>query len=135
MHTVRCSPCAGHQLLERHVGLLREDYSVITNSILSYLQCLQASLRIREGGLRIRRASSLALSAFLASAASTSGLQDIILSACMAGMALTTRFAQHAAPGRPLMAFHVRPMNALSASAPGMHLASYMSGIQFGRVP
>ena len=32
MHTLRCSPCAGHHLLEIHDGLLREGISVITNS-------------------------------------------------------------------------------------------------------
>ena len=31
MHTLRCSPCAGHHLLEIHDGLLRQGISVITN--------------------------------------------------------------------------------------------------------
>jgi len=42
-------------------------------------QWLQASLPVKDGGLGIRRAASLALPAFLASAASTSSLQDSIL--------------------------------------------------------
>ena len=73
-------------MLEIHDGLLREVISVITNSFLTYLQWLQASLLMWKGGLEIRRASSLALSAVLASAASTSSLQDLILSACVAGV-------------------------------------------------
>ena len=40
---------------------------------------LQASLPVRDGGLGVRCASTLALSAFLASAASTSELQACIL--------------------------------------------------------
>ena len=62
-----------HHLLEIHAGLLREGISVITNSFLSDLEWLHASLPIREGGLGL----DVALSAFLASAASTSGLQDL----------------------------------------------------------
>ena len=42
-------------------------------------QWLQASLPVRNGGLGIRRVSSLASSAFLASAAGTRELQDRIL--------------------------------------------------------
>jgi hypothetical protein len=42
-------------------------------------QSLQASPPIRAGGLRVRRVSSLAPSAFLASAAGTRDLQDLIL--------------------------------------------------------
>ena len=42
-------------------------------------QWLQASLQVRNGGLGLRPVSSLASSAFLASAAGTSELQDHIL--------------------------------------------------------
>ena len=79
MHTLRCAPCSGHLLFYEFDNLLCEGISVITNSLLSDLQWLQASLPIREGGLGIRHASLLALSTFLASAASTTFLQDLLL--------------------------------------------------------
>ena len=80
MHTLRCVTCAGHPSLTVIDNLLREGISSITNSLLSDIQWLQASLPIRNGDLGIRRATSLALSAFLTSAASTSDLQHGILS-------------------------------------------------------
>ena len=61
---------------------MREGISSITNSLLSDIQWLQASLPIRDGGVGIRRATSLALFACLAAAASTSDLQHGILSSC-----------------------------------------------------
>ena len=79
MHTLRCIPCAEHPSLTVFDNLLREGINSIINSLLSNIQWLQASLPIRDGGLGIRRATSLALSAFLASAASTSDLQHGIL--------------------------------------------------------
>ena len=82
MHTLRCVPCAEHPSLTVFDNLLREGISSITISLLSDIQWLQASLPIRDRGLGIRRATSLALSAFLASAASTSDLQHDILSSC-----------------------------------------------------
>ena len=91
MYTLRCSPCTGHHFLEIDYGLLREG---IPNSFLSDLQWLQVSPSIRAGGLGIRRTSSLALSAFLASAASRSGFQDRILSACMMGIDEKVRSAR-----------------------------------------
>ena len=79
MHSLRCAPCSGHPLLYAFDNLLREDISTITNSLLSYLQWLQASLPIREVVLGIRYASSLAISALLSSAANTTFLQDLLL--------------------------------------------------------
>ena len=58
---------------------LRSAFSHITNSEVSDSQWLQASLPVKEGGIGIRRAASLALLAFLASAASTASLQNSIL--------------------------------------------------------
>ena len=82
MHTLRCVPCAGHPSLTIFDNLLREGISSITNSLLSDIQWLQTSLPIRDKGLGICRATSLALSTFLASAASTSDLQHGTLSSC-----------------------------------------------------
>ena len=79
MHLLRCSPCHTHPGLLAFDNLLKEGVSSITNSRLSDSQWTQASLPIRDGGLGIRRASSLALSAFLASAAGTANLQALIL--------------------------------------------------------
>ena len=79
MHILRCSPCHGHPALIAFDDLLRKGVSLITNSKLSDIQWTQACLPIRDGGLGIRRASSLALPAFLASAASSAALQASIL--------------------------------------------------------
>jgi len=51
----------------------------VTNSDLTDIQWMQASMPVKHGGLGIRRVSSLANPAFLASAASTLSLQDQIL--------------------------------------------------------
>ena len=82
LHLLRCSPSVSHPALSDFDSLLRTAIEQITNSSLTDSQWLQASLPIREGGLGIRRVSSLALPAFLASAASTVSLQDAILAKC-----------------------------------------------------
>ena len=64
-------------------SFLRSGLCSITNSNLSDIQWLQASLPVKDGGLGIRRVVSLALPAFLASAASTQVLQSLILSRCI----------------------------------------------------
>ena len=86
MHVLRCAPCINHPLLFTHDSLLREGISVITNSCLSDIHWLQASLPIRDDGLGIRRVSSLAFSAVLASAANTRDLKDRALVACNVGV-------------------------------------------------
>ena len=78
-HILRCTPCHGHQALATFDDLLKSGLGMVTNCDLSDLQWLQACLAVRDGGLGIRRAAPLALSAFLASAAGTLGLQDDIL--------------------------------------------------------
>src|SRR6266516_1291602 len=80
LHTLRSSPCAGHTALNRFDDLLKNGVSMITNSYLTDLQWIQASLPVKNGGLGIRRVASLASSAFLASAASTLDLQEHIFS-------------------------------------------------------
>jgi len=62
--------------------VLKQAIQRIANSVLSDLQWIHSSLPVRDGGLGVRRVSSLALPAFLASAASTS-LQDDILTECV----------------------------------------------------
>ena len=80
MHVLRCSPCFGHHLLQEHDTVLREGLSAIVNIHMSDIHWLQASIYVKSGGLGIRRAVSLALPAFLASAVATSDLQSAILS-------------------------------------------------------
>lgn len=82
LHTLRSSPTAGHPALEAFDDKLRSGICSITNTDLTDNQWLQASLPVRNGGLGIRRVSSLAPSAFLASAASTRELQEKILRSC-----------------------------------------------------
>jgi len=62
---------------------LRDSVQRITNLNLSDIQWLQASLPVKDGGLGVRCVSSLAIPAFLASAASTLSLQADLLSGCV----------------------------------------------------
>jgi len=70
----RCSPSVGHNSLAKFDDLLRRLIQLITNLDLNDIQWTQASLPVKDGGLGVRRVSSLALPAFLASAASTLSL-------------------------------------------------------------
>ena len=79
-HLMRCSPSVDNKHLAEFDNLLRSAVVNIANTNLSDDQWLQASLPISMGGLGVRRVTSLALPAFLASAASTKELQDTILS-------------------------------------------------------
>lgn len=79
-HLMRCSPSVDHSALSEFDNILKSAICKITNCDLSENQWLQASLPIHDGGLGIRRVSSLALPAFLASAAGSLRLQDAILS-------------------------------------------------------
>jgi hypothetical protein len=74
--------CFEHPALNVFDCLLRDGISRITNSNLSDTQWIQASLPVRDGGLGIRRVASLALPAYLASAAGSRHLQGQILSSC-----------------------------------------------------
>jgi len=63
----------------------------ITNSYLTDTQWLQASLPIKDGGLGVKSVSSLALPAFLASAAGTALLQTEMMADSMFQKILTGR--------------------------------------------
>ena len=82
LHLPRCCPSADHPSLSKFDGLLSHSVQQITNSNLSEIQWIQASLPVRDRGLGIRSVSSLALPAFAASAASTLSLQTDILADC-----------------------------------------------------
>jgi hypothetical protein len=71
--------CDGHDLLTSFDNILRSTLCSVCNVSMTYQQWIQASLPVRAGGLGIRRVSSLASSAFSASAAGTRDLQDRIL--------------------------------------------------------
>jgi hypothetical protein len=79
--TLRAAPCTDHPLLVKYDDLLRKATCRVFNTDLSDDPSAAAGqfARIRSGGLGIRRVSSLAPSAFLASVASTSELQALIL--------------------------------------------------------
>jgi len=79
-HLMRCSPSVDHPALSEFDNILKSAICEITNCDLTEIQWLQAGLPIRDGGLGIRRVSSLALPAYLASAAGSLPLQDAILS-------------------------------------------------------
>jgi len=71
LHLLSCALSVSHSALQTFDSLLRDSVQRITNSNLSDVQWLQASLSVRDGSLGVRRVSSLAISAYLASAAST----------------------------------------------------------------
>jgi hypothetical protein len=79
---MRSSPCTDQPLLWTYDNLLREALSSITNNTISDLHWIQASLPVKDGGLGIRSVVTLALSAYLASAAGTLDLQARILTKC-----------------------------------------------------
>ena len=79
MHTMRASPCRGHAALDKFDGLHGDCVCSIINTDLADAQWTQA---VRNGGLGVKRISSLAPSAFLASAAGTRDLQEMILFKC-----------------------------------------------------
>ena len=82
MYILRCSSCSDHtRLLQFYLSLRRGIY-VITNTDLTDIQWTQASLPVRVQGLGVRRAATLASSAFLASAASMRDLQSQLLLNC-----------------------------------------------------
>ena len=58
---------------------IRRVLENILNISLNDIQWIQATLPIRDGGLGVRRVSTLATSAYLASAASTKSLVSAIL--------------------------------------------------------
>ena len=79
MYTLRTASCHGSAHLKEFDNTLKDGLSSILNINLSEDQWNQASLPVRDGGLGIRSAASLATSAFLASAARTNDLQSRIL--------------------------------------------------------
>ena len=79
LHLLRCSPCQGHPLLSEIDELFRLNICHKAHVNLTEMQWTLASPPSRNGGLGVRRASSLALPAFLASSCSTRILQDCIL--------------------------------------------------------
>src|SRR6218665_1807936 len=79
-YLLRTGPCYGHPALEKMDVEMRRGLESILNISLNDIQCLQATLPIRDGGLGIRRVSMLATSAYLASAASIKSLVSAILS-------------------------------------------------------
>src|SRR6218665_735573 len=79
MYLLRCAPCYDHLRLIDYDKLQRGGMERILNISLTEDQWMQASLPIRMGGLGVRRVSSLALPAFLASAAGTLSIQSLIL--------------------------------------------------------
>ena len=79
MYTLRTASCHGRFRLTEFDIALKDGLSSILNVNLSEDQWNQASLPVRDGGLGIRSAASLANSAFLASAARPNDLQSHIL--------------------------------------------------------
>ena len=75
---LRTAPCYAHPALGRMDDEIRRGLENILNISLNDIQWIQATLP-RDGGLGVRRVSMLAISAYLASAASTKSLVSAIL--------------------------------------------------------
>lgn len=86
LYTLRCSPCSGHTGLVEFDRLLRVALSSVTNVEIDDLAWVQAGLPVCRGGLGVRSVVLLAPSAFLASAAATRDLQDLLLPAGLADL-------------------------------------------------
>ena len=78
-YMLRASPSAGHSSLVIFDDIQRKALCTIINVDFTDSQWAQASLPVGLGGLGVRSVSSLAPSAFLASAAGTRILQDLLL--------------------------------------------------------
>ena len=87
-HLLRSSPSADHHALKTFDDIQRCTLNTIINSDLTDTQWLQATLPVKDGGLGVRRVSSIAILAFLASATSTLSLQSSILSKCQCSTVL-----------------------------------------------
>ena len=83
LYSLRCSPCMDSPKLSEFDQIMRVGLSRVLNLEFGDRVWLQATLPVKDGGLGIRSASSLALPAFLASAAGTASLQSLILSKCI----------------------------------------------------
>ena len=79
IHMLRCSPCHGHEALDKCDDLLRTGLGNITNLSISDIQWIQASLPFSIGGLGVRRVALLVLPALLASATAIHTLQSLFL--------------------------------------------------------
>ena len=79
LHLLRCSPSFDNSHLLEFDDLIRSGLANILNCDLSDSQWSQASLPVKDGGLEVRRVAVVTPSAYLASAASTLSLQDLIL--------------------------------------------------------
>ena len=79
LYTLHTSDCHDHPLLTRFDTILREGFSLILDVDSDDTQWLQATHPMRNGGIGLRTASTLATSVFLASAASTEALQQAII--------------------------------------------------------
>ena len=129
LYILRSAPCFLSASLEAYDNLLRDILSDITNVCLENSVWAQASLPVRAGGLGVRRASQLAPSAFLASAAGCSELVDQILPSHLQGtpdpalgLALSSWQQDHDEPPPPPSVSHRQSV----WDSPGIH-ATYDS--------
>jgi hypothetical protein len=79
LYILRTSPCFHSSALNNYDNSLRQTLSTVLNIDIDDSRWQQASLPVRDGGLGIRSAVSLAPSAFLSSATSTANLVSQIL--------------------------------------------------------
>ena len=79
MHILRTARCFDNVLLLRFDNILRDGLVGILNVSFTHSQWQRASLPVKDGGLGVRTAYSLASSAFLASAVGTLALQNRIV--------------------------------------------------------
>ena len=82
LYSLRCFSCMENSLLLQFDKIMRTGLVNTFNLAIADSNLVQATLPLRNRGLGIRRVSSLALPAFLDSAAGTASLQASILANC-----------------------------------------------------
>jgi len=133
-HLLRCSPSVDNPGLETFHSLLRSALTRIANTDILDSLWLQASLPINDGGLGIRQVRSLALPAYLASAASTSDLQSQILSVTSCASPLISTLILTSPLGKQLSIHCQRLIRFLTSSPSGTDLVSRHLG-QWSSLP
>jgi hypothetical protein len=79
MYILRSAPCFSSDLLGSYDSCLREILEYILNVSLDDTSWMQATLPVRDGGLGIQRATTLATPAFISSFMASTALQEMIL--------------------------------------------------------
>ena len=96
LYLLRTSNCFNHPQLLKFDTVLKDGLSAILSVDYNETQWMQAILPVKDGGLGIRCANTLATSAFLASAVSTHALQQSIIPSSHSLLSYSDKFSVEA---------------------------------------